>query len=134
MNSERPDPTELVYDALWELLHEGTDESFVIFTESESKKFVQFGVGPILNMDVPLVALSDEEAERAFAFFRMLGESIPKEYNAPNSKTGKVQHGASLTHSFGMDVTMATESTMVFFWTVYALPRDFTLEVHRNAL
>ena len=58
-----------VYEALIALLHGGTEDSFVVIQEPRSEKFVQFGRGRFLGMDVPCTALTSEEADRAYRFF-----------------------------------------------------------------
>ena len=92
-----------IYKALAALRRRGIEgKSFVIVEHSPPVKFVQFGIGPVLRMDVPVVSLSTPEAERAYDFFRELGGAEVREYDAPNPHTGRIQHGATSRLILGM--------------------------------
>jgi hypothetical protein len=118
-----------IYDALVALLHRGEEDSFVLIEEPQSEKFVQVGKGRCLGMDVPCVALTNLEAERASKFFHALGEECPREYNAPNPKTGRRQPGAAFYHDFGNDAKGAAKAALAFFVEVYGFPADVELSV-----
>ena len=84
----KDDSTEIrIYKALVALLQRGTQESFVIIDEPRSKTFVQFDNGRCLGMDVPCVALTSAEADRASQLFKALGEEYPREYHDLDTKT-----------------------------------------------
>jgi hypothetical protein len=121
-----------IYVELIALLRHGADGSFVVIEERQSRKFVQFGKGRCLGMDVPLVNLSTEEADHAFRFFEELGEKYPREYHAPDPKSGKVRHGASFKHDFGDDAQSAARAAWSFFQDVYGFPPDVKLSIKRH--
>jgi hypothetical protein len=121
-----------IFDALVALLHRGTEDSFVLIQEPKSEKFVQFGKGRCICMDVPFVELSNSEAERAYPFFQKLGEEYPREYNAPDPKSGKVHHGATFYHEFGTDVRAATSAAMRLFVDVFGFPPDVELSIEEH--
>lgn len=122
----------LLQQALTDLLFRGGPDSFVLIEALPSGKFVQFGRGPVLILDLPLAALEDEEAQRAAAFFADLGEEFPREYEAPHPETGKMQFGATYDHDFQGDVLAATRAALEVFRKVYRLPRDVELLIQRN--
>ena len=95
--------------------------SVVRVEEPHSRKFVQFGPGWELVMDVPFVALSREEAERAYRFFADIGEEYPHEYDAPDPAAGIVRHGATFNHDFELDPRAAARAAVDFFQKVYLL-------------
>src|SRR6266481_3550060 len=101
-----------IFEALIALRHRGVHDSSVLVEETSSGKFVQFGPGRKLVMDVPCVALSADEADRACDFFQDLGENYPREYHAPDPQTGKTNHGASFSHDFGADARGAATATV----------------------
>lgn len=69
------DPRTVIEEALVRLQGRDGGDSFVIFEDRPSGKFVQFagGRGQPLLLDLPLVALDGSERERAAAFFESLG-------------------------------------------------------------
>jgi hypothetical protein len=119
----------LLYEALIALLHRGTRDSFVLATEPFTQKFVQFGKGPRLTMDMPLVALTVAETLRASRFFRKLGVPFPKAYRNPDSSTGRVDHGPTFVHDFGHDCRAAAHRAMEFFQTVYRFSGGVLLRI-----
>ncbi len=110
-----------IYDALIALLHRGTKDSFVLIEEPQSGKFVQFGKGRRLCMDVPCVELNSAESDRAYQFFQKLGGEHPREYDAPDPKTGQVRHGAAFYHDFGHDAGAAATAALALFVKVFGL-------------
>jgi len=121
-----------IYDALVALLHRGLEKSFVLIQEPRSEKFVQFGKGRCLGMDVPFVELSSEEADRAYQFFQRFGEEYPREYDAPDPRTGQVRHGATFYHDFGKNVRAAASAAIQFFVDVCGFPQDVELAIEEN--
>jgi hypothetical protein len=122
-----------IYEALVALLdHHSESGSVVLVEEPQSQKFVQFGPGWTLEMDVPHVALNDEEADRAYAFFAKLGKDFLKEYDAPDPKTKKVRHGATFNHDFHQDARAAARAAALFFEEVYLLPRHVNLRIEKR--
>jgi hypothetical protein len=83
-------------------------------------------------MDIPCVELNASEADRAYQFFQKLGEDYPREYNAPDPKTGQVRHGATFYHDFGQDAKAATTAVLELFATVFGLPADIELLIEEN--
>jgi hypothetical protein len=132
MPSDKLNSTEnRIYVALIALLRHGADDSFLVIEEPLSQKFVQFGKGRCLGMDVPLVNLSREEADDASRFFEKLGEECPREYHAPDPKSGKVRHGATFHHDFGEDADLAARAAFSFFRDVYRFPPEVPLSIRR---
>jgi hypothetical protein len=123
---------ERIYNALVALLHQGTEDSFVLIEEPQSGKFVQFGKGRCLGMDVPCVELNSAEADRAYQFFQKLGEEYPREYDAPNPRTGQVRHGATFYHDFGRDAKGAATAAVMLFMDVFGFPPDVELSIEEN--
>lgn len=133
----KPRPTlsneERIYQALVALLRDHKESgSVVLVEEPRSQKFVQFGPGSSLEIDVPHMALNNEEAERAYDFFARLGGDYLMEYDAPNPQTGKVAHGATFNHDFAQDARAAAKAGVAFFQEVYLLPPDVELRVERR--
>jgi hypothetical protein len=110
---------EQIFEALVALRHRGVDDSSVLIEEPNTGKFIQFGTGPKLVMDVPCVGLTNQEADRASEFFREFGEHYPREYDAPDPKTKKTHHGATFEHDFGKDARGAAQAAIRFFGNVY---------------
>lgn len=110
---------EEIFEALIALRRRGADDSSVLIEEPRSGKFVQFGRGRKIVMDVPCVGLSSHEADRASAFFRELGEDYPLEYHAPDPANGKTHHGATFNHDFGDNAREAAKAATLFFEKVY---------------
>src|SRR2546429_8846705 len=105
-----------IYQALAEhLADHAEDGSTVLIEEPRSQKFVQFGPGRTLTLDVPCVALTRAEAERASRFFAALGEKCPIEYDARDPSTGRIRHGAAFNHDFGGDARAAAQTAAAFF-------------------
>ena len=124
---------QMIYDRLVALLESHHEEgSIVIIYEPQSRKFVQFGPGWTLIMDVPCVALSRDEADRASRFFANLGVKFPIEYDAPNPKTGRVAHGATFNADFEKDARAAAQATVGFFREVYLMAGDLKLMFERR--
>jgi hypothetical protein len=80
---------DIVCEALVALLHHHDPHkgSVVVVEQPQSGKFVAFGPGWSLEMDVPHLTLTNEEADRAYEFFAALGEKYLIEYDAPNPET-----------------------------------------------
>jgi hypothetical protein len=121
-----------IFEALVALYRRGVEDSFVVIEDPRSKKFVQFGPGRRLVMDVPCVGLTGDEADRASEFFRQLGVDYPREYHAPDKKAGRTHHGASFAHDFGNDARTAARAAVAFFETVYQLPAGLELSIEEN--
>jgi hypothetical protein len=111
-----------IYDALVALRRRGQEGAFVIIEHKPTRKFVQFGSGPVLEMDVPCVSLSTQEAELATQFFRELGGIDLREYHAPDPETGQMQHGATFRFDFGDDAVSAARAAVLFFARVTSVP------------
>jgi hypothetical protein len=106
--------------------------SVVLVEEPLSRKFVQFGPGWSLIMDVPHVALSNDEAERAYRFFGRLGTDCLVEYDAPDPQTLQLNHGATFNYDFGQDAPAAAQAATLFFQEVYLLPPHLKLRIEQR--
>lgn len=109
--------------------HDPERGSIVLIEESGSGKFVQFGPGWSIEMDVPHVALSKDEADRAYEFFATLGKRYLIEYDAPDPKTGQVRHGAAFNFNFGQFARAAARAAVAFFHEVYLFPANVGLTI-----
>jgi hypothetical protein len=120
-----------ISEALLALLQQGEEGSFVLIEEPRSEKFVQFGMGRVLRMDVPAVGLTAGEVKRASDFFESLGEDRPYEYHTADPRTGQETHGLAFQHDFGDDTRAAAKAALSFFEEVYRFPRDVVLTLKR---
>lgn len=114
----------LISDLLNDLANEGeAGESFVIFENSETMKFVQFAfVEGGLMLDIPLVELSKEEANGIRA---ILGEE-----GAKDARTGKL---TSYQRLFGFDeIGKATELVEMIFLGVFKFGGSYTINPEIN--
>jgi len=124
--------TEQIRDELLALLARGRRDSCVLVEEPTSRKFVQFGPGT-LTLDLPLAALTTDEADRAYQFFRELGDGLARQYEVPDVvKTGKTNYGATLRHDFGTDAHAAARAAVAVFTEVYGLPADSELTIQET--
>ena len=73
-----------------------------------------------------------EEADRAYQFFQRFGEEYPREYDAPDPRTGQVRHGATFYHDFGKNVRAAASAAIQFFVDVCGFPQDVELAIEEN--
>jgi hypothetical protein len=129
-NDSTMNPTEdQIFEALVALRHRGVDDSSVLIEERASGKYVQFGTGRKLVMDVPCIGLTSREADRASEFFRDLGENYPREYHAPDPQTRKTHHGATFSHDFGNDARGAAKATVSFFEKVYQFAPETKISI-----
>jgi hypothetical protein len=122
---------ERICDALLALLARGRKDSCVLIEEPQSRRYVQFGPGQ-LAIDLPLAALTADEADRAYQLFRELGDGTAQQYEAPDVETGRTNYGATLRHDFGADVQAAARAAAAIFVEVYRLPADSKLTVCAN--
>jgi hypothetical protein len=120
--------------ALAALLRRRSD-SFVIFEDKQSGKFVQFA-GPDkkerLLLDLPFASLDAEESRRAEEHLPPLGVRAV-EYDFLDRPGGiVVGHTRSFGKDFGRNVEEATRAALEVFDRVYQLPPDFDLVVTEN--
>jgi hypothetical protein len=102
------------------LANRDADDAFVILEDTETKKFVQFGRGPGIKLDLPLAALHESEAERAYAFFRELNVCAPRELDAPDpTNSNALRHHATFEYDFGNDARAAAHTALALFAAVY---------------
>ena len=121
-----------IYRELVFLLHHHDESgSVVLVEEPKTERFIQFGPGTSLEMDVPDKTLNAKEFERARCFFANLGDGCLMEYDAPNSETGEVSHGATFNYDFGQDAKAAAKTAIAFFDQVYRVPPNVRLRVER---
>ncbi len=111
-----------IHDALVALTGRCEKHSYVIIIEEDSGKFVQFGRGPDLVIDVPCIALTGGEVENASQFFESLGEEYyPNKRYERDEKTGKVTYMLIFNHNFGRDARAASQTAMECFRIIYGL-------------
>jgi hypothetical protein len=122
-----------VYNALVALMGRCEIDSYVIIAESDSGKFVQFGRGPAIEIDVPCVSLTGAEVENASQFFEALGEKYyPRKEFQRDSKTGKVTHCLTFTHDCGQDARAAAKAAIEALWVIYGITSDAELLISEN--
>jgi hypothetical protein len=121
-----------IYTALMSLIGRCELDSFVIFEEPQSGKFVQFHHGPRLQLDVPLVALAGPEADKAHNFLREYGKGLPRSFRRENPDTGESGRYLAFHHDFGRDAHTAAKAVLAFFRTVYDLPSDADISITEN--
>lgn len=105
--------------------------SVVLIEEPQSEKFIQFGPGSTLEIDVPHITLSDEEADGAYRFFQKLSDEYLMEYDAPDPIERVVRHGATFNHDFGRDAKLATKTAIALFQQVFQIRPDAPLRIKR---
>ncbi|HEV3383787.1 MAG TPA: hypothetical protein VG097_03175 [Gemmata sp.] len=113
-----------IKSALEALLGRAGQDSFVIFKERKSEKFVQFAGSaqePLL-FDLPSIPLNTGEMERAKAFFAKLGVSPGPLHN---------EH-VTFQLKLNRNVDRASEITLSVFRDVYCFPPSFELDVIEN--
>jgi hypothetical protein len=119
--------------ALAALLREESAGAFVIFEEKKTGKYVQFvgsATEPLL-LDLPMVALSEDEKQRAPMILRQAGvrgaEAHPL-YGDPTllESTGTIE---VFNLVLGQDVQSAAGIACGIFQHVYLFPPDFQLVI-----
>ena len=129
MNS---DPPRWLVEALQDLLRRHNDDAFVIIEDEKSGKFVQFGRGPTLKLDLPLAALNAEETARAERAFRALGSEYPRSLVAPDpSEAGLPRAHVTLEYDFGLDSVGAARGALWVYDQVFGLA-DASLLLQEN--
>lgn len=121
--------TEQIASALRALLNRSNPDSFVVFEEHASGKFLQF-VGsseePLL-LDLPTVGLTPDERRRATALFRELSGG-GQTFSEPDD----ADEFPGYQHESGRDADAAAELAMRVFREVYLLPEAFPMQVEEN--
>ena len=109
--------------ALTELIGRTHETACVLLEDRATECFVQFGRGPVLLLDLPLVGLSDEEARRAREAFSDLGTDASRSLEAPDLHGEDLSRGFEvLQRSFGDDVDAALAAAREVFERTYRLP------------
>lgn len=125
-----------IVDALSELLQRRNVDTFVIFEEEGSGKYVQFAgsANEDLLLDLPSQTLTEDEMKRAEVLFRELGIPGPVTYETYTDKSRKTVAGmqTSFQMDFGRDVVRAARVTLAIFERVYQFPPDFPLALTEN--
>jgi hypothetical protein len=120
--------------ALAALLERHNEDSFVIFEEKASAKFVQFARAQhgSLLLDLPSQTLNAAETARAQAFFLDLGVRATVEAALDRPGGRVVGRQRAFQMRFGQDVGRAADVTAAVFDRVYRFPLDFELVVTEN--
>lgn len=116
--------------ALGRLLERPAEEwAFVIVEHAASQKYVQFAMeGDELFTDLPLVALSPDEQERARLLFAELGVRGPVTVEAP-SPSGGVDEVSTFQKRFGRDTDEACRFVARALREVYLLPEGTQVSI-----
>ncbi len=116
------DPPRWLVEALQDLLRRHNDDAFVIIEDEKSGKFVQFGRGPTLILDLPVAALNAEETARAENAFRALGAEHPRSLVAPDpSEAGIPRPHVTFEYDFGVDSAGAARGALWVYDQVFGL-------------
>jgi hypothetical protein len=125
--------------ALALVLRAEMDRAWVIFSERQSEKFVQFirtdtnqEAGPQdLLLDLPFQTLNRDEEPRAEAFFREAGVRAKEaEVCAPRWAVWAVRRPWLVYRMpFGRDLDAAADAAVQVFARVYQFPADFELAI-----
>lgn len=123
----------IILDSLTELLGAQDNDSFVIFEEANSGKFVQFSgssVDPLL-LDLPAQTLDAEEMQRATSLFSQLGYAGPETHQVFTDESCAVPAGSQVSFDvqFERDANRAADFTLSIFESVYGFPENFDLNV-----
>lgn len=122
-----------ISDALSALVQRSNNDCFVIFTERDTSKFVQFAhnLPTGLYLDLPVQGLSTAALERATKYFRRRGVDGPTEHEA-YATDGSSETYSSFNMTLGDDVRLASRITLDVFSEVYQFPNDFVLLLTEN--
>lgn len=109
--------------ALSEMTQRTNENACVLLEDARTQKFIQFGRGPDLNLDLPTAGLSDNEATRAKKAFARLGVMQPRSVDAPDvDGEPTVRRFSVYECSFGGDAELAADAAIQVFTDVYQLP------------
>ena len=120
-------------ESLRRLTERNKEDAFVILEDRVSGKFVQFGRGTTIKIDLPLAALDEMETDRAADWFRNLGVESPRSFDAPDPReSGKLRSQASFEFDFGTDARRAAYSALDLFAAVYQLSDGVVWNIIEN--
>jgi hypothetical protein len=120
-------------ESLRRLTERNKEDAFVILEDRVSGKFVQFGRGTTIKIDLPLASLDEVETDRAADWFRNLGVESPGSFDAPDPReSGRLRSQASFEFDFGTDARRAAYSALDLFAAVYQLSNGVVWNVIEN--
>jgi hypothetical protein len=129
-----PENQKTVFAALTNLLTRTNQDSFVIFQERSSHKFVQFSASQAegLQLDLPSQPLSPEELKRAKNMFKQIGVSFDtwQLLDQPGGKPVRDQSGFQLY--LGKEIDRAAVLVSRVLLEVYRFPPTLELVVIEN--
>ncbi|MBI5865953.1 MAG: hypothetical protein HZB38_15900 [Planctomycetes bacterium] len=118
----RHDLRDRIREALARLVERAGDDSFVIFEDARTRKFVQFtGDAEGVLLDLPVQELSEVERERATAYFA-----------AHDVRLMETKTFSSFQLDFGDDLDQAAETALTLFQHVFRLGSEFDLRIEEN--
>ena len=125
---------EKIQNALKRLAHSDLDDGFVIFSDKNSGRFVQFAGSNRegLLMDFPAQSLSESELETAQAVFKEYGSSLEASplLDKPGGEVVDAHFGFSL--HFGKEIEAAARVAYYVLLTVFDLRENFELDIEEN--
>ncbi|MEL7168717.1 MAG: hypothetical protein AAGN64_05150 [Bacteroidota bacterium] len=116
-------PGRAILDALEALLLRDNDDAFVIIEDWPTGKFVQFGRGPSLVLDLPLASLEPDEIERAQTFFEARGYGEARHLIAFDSAAQIPRPHSTFELDFGTNALEAAKTAVDVFDQVFLLQR-----------
>jgi hypothetical protein len=96
-----------------------SDDAFVIIEDRNSGRFVQFGHGPHLTLDLPAGSLRPDEIARATDQIRRWGGRL-RPVRAPDASDAPREH-ATFEADFGTDATRASEAALTVFSDIFCI-------------
>jgi len=105
------------------LLTKRTHETACVLLEDKAtEKFIQFGRGPELILDLPLNCLTEQEKQRAREIFLTLGSNNTKNIEAPDVDGEPITRNFEvLQHNFGGNADDAAIEAIRVFQHTYQL-------------
>jgi hypothetical protein len=103
-----------------------SDDGYVMLLGRDEDHFVQFGMGPSLVLDLPLVGLSKRREQIAL---RILAASGARVLRTEHSDADRTTTFEVLERDFGQDATAAARQAIALFDALYA-PGDEPSTIH----
>ena len=109
--------------ALERLMARTHDTACVLIEDVGTEKFIQFGRGPDLILDLPTGGLTADEHKRAASAFIQLGVDGTRDLEAPDVNGEPITRAFSTyEYNFSDDSERAAQTAISVFRTTYRLP------------
>ncbi|NOQ35091.1 MAG: hypothetical protein GQ569_04260 [Methylococcaceae bacterium] len=124
----------ILEDALQRLLRRENADAFVIFSDKNTGRFIQFAGSAYENLllDLPVQTLSDGELEKTNEVLKQYGVSlgVTQLLDKPDGVPTSMQYGFNI--DFGNDYKSAANTTHYLMQIIYSLSDDFDLAIEEN--